>query len=122
MALQVPLSQLDDYLGSEPLAAFTRHTITDRALLRTELADIRRLGYAINMQEVVDGACGVSAPIFDARERFAGSLTIGIPEVRFNARKQLAIDNIMDSVSEISRRLGNRHWSDTLKLFQDAGK
>lgn len=118
LALQVPLSQLDDYLGPEPLVAFTRHTITDRAVLRAELVEIRRCGYAMNMQEVVDGACGVSAPIFDARERFAGSLTIGIPEVRFNARKQLAIDNIVRSVTEISRRLGNRHWADTLKLFQ----
>lgn len=118
LALHVSPAMLDDVLGPEPLVAYTSHTITDRTVLRGELEQIRNLGYALNRQEVVEGACGVSAPIFDARDRFVGSLTIGIPEVRFAARKDLAIQNIMASVAEISRRLGNSRWGETLRSFQ----
>lgn len=118
LALHVTPEGLDDFLGPEPLVAYTRHTITDKAKLRRVLDQVRADGIALNEQEVVDGACGVSAPIFDARERFVGSLTIGIPEVRFAARRQMAIENIRSSVAEISRRMGNDDWEGSLRLLQ----
>ena len=87
--------QLDDFLGTEPLPAFTSHTTTDRAVLRQQLQDIRVHGYAVNEQEVVDDAFGVSAPIFDASRVLIGCVTIGMPGVRFKTRKKMAIEKVV---------------------------
>lgn len=121
LALHANADTLQTYLGGEPLSAFTRHTITDQAVLRGQLDKIRECGYALNLQEVVEGACGISAPIIDAHVRFVGCLTVGVPEVRFEARREIVLQQIRSSVQEISRRLGNDDWQgslDTIKAAQ----
>lgn len=122
LALHANADTLQTYLGSEPLAAFTRHTITDSAVLRAQLDEIREQGCAINLQEVVDGACGISAPIIDAHVRFVGSLTVGVPEVRFEARRDIVMQHVKASVKEISRRLGNDDWQASLEMIKTARK
>jgi DNA-binding IclR family transcriptional regulator len=48
-----------------PLPATTPHTITDRRLLRKECEQIRKQGYALDMDENYEGIRCVAAPIFD---------------------------------------------------------
>jgi len=48
---------------SVPLVAVTPNTITDPERLRADLAETRRRGYAISMEETDLGAGGVAAPV-----------------------------------------------------------
>lgn len=117
LAFQVPPAQLDAFLGARPLQAFTRHSITDRVRLRQQLDEVRARGYAINEQEAVEGAFGVSSPIFNADGTLAGSITLGLPVVRYKSGRDTAIRKVMAAAAEVSRRLGVEDWSETLKSF-----
>lgn len=115
LAFGVKIGAIDDILGAEPLASYTEHTTTDRAELRRQLDGILANGYAINQQEVMDGAFGISAPIFGPHGEFAGCVTIGIPGMRFKERKQLALKKTMAAAIEITRRMGNNDWQGAIK-------
>ena len=51
------------------LEAFTDRTISDRATLEAELAEIRRTGYGVCVGEFEDFSNGVSAAVLDRRGR-----------------------------------------------------
>ena len=58
----LPAAELETYLRSEPLVAYTDTTITDEAALRSELQTIREQCFALDRQEHVVGiACLASA-------------------------------------------------------------
>jgi DNA-binding IclR family transcriptional regulator len=80
---KVLLSQApEDELGKlmhgklEPL---TNRTITDKALLRKNLKDIRTRGYAIDDEEITRGLVCVAAPVFGPDGRIAGALSCTFP-------------------------------------------
>jgi DNA-binding IclR family transcriptional regulator len=56
--------------------------------LRGILADIRKAGYALTRGQVVVGAVGIAAPVFDADDRIVGELALNIPEMRFRRRDE----------------------------------
>ena len=59
-------SELISRVLNSRLEQFTRHTLATKEALAAELAEIRRLGYAINRGEHVDsGLQAIAAPIFD---------------------------------------------------------
>lgn len=117
LAFHVPPAQLEAFLGPDPLPAFTRHTITDRVKLRQQLEQVRIRGYSVNEQEAVEGAFGVSAPIFGGAGALAGTITLGMPVVRFKSGRDMAIRKVIAAATEISRRLGVESWNETLKSF-----
>jgi len=117
LAFHVPKDQLDGFLGPRPLQAYTRHTTTDRAKLRQQLDEIRARGYAVNEQEAVEGAYGVSAPIFGTDRSLVGSITIGMPGVRYKSRKESAIKRCIAAAAEISRSLGVANWKDVVRSY-----
>ena len=67
--------ELDVVIGREKLKRFTPKTITSRARFMSELATVRRDGYAMNKEETVEGAFLVGAPIFDAASRPFGAIS-----------------------------------------------
>ena len=50
-------------LDNEPQEQQRAHT--QRQELKAELAKVRRVGYAISIEENEPGVCGIAAPIFD---------------------------------------------------------
>lgn len=119
LAFHAGPASLNDVLGSEPLPAYTKHTVTDRSQLRRQLEQIRERGYAINEQEVVDDAFGVSAPIFGVQDQLIGCVTIGIPGTRFKERKATAIKQVTAAAAEITRRMGNENWKDVIQKYRE---
>lgn len=55
-----------------PLESRTPRTVTDPKLLRLELDRIRKLGYAITIDEVRAGSCSVAVPVFHTGRIGAG--------------------------------------------------
>jgi IclR family acetate operon transcriptional repressor len=73
----LPDDEIDRLYGaSGQLAPRTRNTITTLARLKSELAAIRRRGYAVDQQETTEGVVCVGSPILgpDGRPEAAISL------------------------------------------------
>jgi DNA-binding IclR family transcriptional regulator len=56
-------SEVRDRVLEGPLEAFTRHTITDQAVLRATLADVRRRGIALCEGHIHLDATGIAVPV-----------------------------------------------------------
>lgn len=101
-----PLERIDQIIRDQGLAAFTTHTITDRARLIEALAAIRSYGWAIDDEERTDGMRCIAAPIFNEfREAIAG-VSVSGPTVRmaharlrdFGAQVRAAADRITRAI------------------------
>ena len=102
--------QPEPYLESLPkkLPRFTGATITDRALLRTEMAKAARLGYAVNRGEWREGVGGVAAPIFDGFDRPVAAVGISGPLERLSiARMKELAPAVVRVASTLSKSLGH---------------
>lgn len=71
----LPPEELDYWL-SRPLAAYTAKTITDPKRLRTELARIRRLGWARDRGENAPSIQAFAAPVFSNGGKLEAALSV----------------------------------------------
>lgn len=92
---------IDEVLGGE-LVPLTSHTTTNAAQLRTQLAEIRRKGFAVSFEETDEGVAGVSVPIRDARDHVVAGLTLSGPLTRVNAA---TMGHYTELVREGARRI-----------------
>jgi IclR family acetate operon transcriptional repressor len=76
----LPSEEVEAYLA-EGLAATTKRTIVDPAVLRAELARITELGYAVCHEEIEEGVVSVGAAIRQGGHTVA-SLSISGPASR----------------------------------------
>lgn len=80
-----PEPELEALLAHAPLAERTTHTITGAAALRDELAEVRRVGYALDREEYELGVGCVGAPIIDHAGHAEASLSLSAPLDRIQA-------------------------------------
>jgi DNA-binding IclR family transcriptional regulator len=89
------------------MPAVTDRTITDPARLRAELAEVRRMGYAVDDRENEPEVRCVAAPIFDHAERVVGALSVsGLTSRMRPARVREVGPLVAQACREISRVLG----------------
>ena len=68
--------ELIDAVIERGLPRLTSHSITDGAVLKAELAEVRRTGIAFDNQEQAIGTVCCGAPIFGAGGRVVGSVSV----------------------------------------------
>lgn len=91
------------------LEAFTEKTIVHKSTLETELADIKRQGFAIDDEEIEIGLKCTASPIFNYQGKVVGSISCAVPTVRLTEKhKQDIIVGIQRAAVEISTALGYR--------------
>lgn len=66
------------------LPKITENTITDFGHLEKELEGIRSTGYAFDFEELREGVCRISAPIYDKGNKVLGCFTIACPSFRLD--------------------------------------
>lgn len=71
-------------LSKEQLTKSTENTIIEIDLLMSELALIRKNGYALDNEEYVKGTCAISRPIFDDNNKVVAAITILLSNNNFN--------------------------------------
>ncbi|OBJ12644.1 IclR family transcriptional regulator [Mycobacterium sp. 1482292.6] len=99
---------LREVLASD-LARFTDATVTDPDVLRANVEEARRMGFAITSGERDEGATGVAAPVFDARGQVLGALMISGPSFRFSPElAERWADNVVGAADQVTRTLGGR--------------
>jgi IclR family transcriptional regulator, KDG regulon repressor len=98
--------ELDSIL-SQPLARYTRNTITSPEELRGQLQLIRRQGYAFDNEELEIGICAAAAPIFNQEGAIVAALSIPSPSSRMTTDRAFEIaESLKDATQAVSRRLG----------------
>lgn len=85
----------------------TPRSITSVARLRKDVAQIAKLGYALDDEEAVSGARCVGAAILDANGKVAGGISISGPTTRINKTNLPSMaQTVKMAALEISTRLG----------------
>jgi DNA-binding IclR family transcriptional regulator len=98
----------EEILTSLSLSRLTEHTVTSLAALRVSLGEIRRTGVSVTTEEVVAGASGIGAPVFDRYGRVAGACAIGGPTGRVRPRLKMLATEVKATARALSERLGHR--------------
>ncbi|WP_336206113.1 IclR family transcriptional regulator [Nonomuraea sp. LPB2021202275-12-8] len=85
----------------------TRHTITDPARLRDELARVRGLGYAVDDRENESEVRCVAAPIFNHDDEAAAAISVSGLTSRITAARVRELGPLVaGAAARISRKLG----------------
>ena len=76
---EIALSALD----KSGLTKCTRNTITERSVLERQFEEIRRLGYAVDREESVNGLCCLASPLRDTTGSVVGAISTSMQTPRF---------------------------------------
>lgn len=94
----------DRVLGSLALSCETERTITDRARLVGELADIGLRGYAIDDEEHALGLRCVAAPVFDELGAAVAAISVSGPSARIPGERLPVLGGMVAQVSADATR------------------
>jgi IclR family transcriptional regulator, KDG regulon repressor len=85
----------------------TRNTITDPQKLQSEFEAIRSLGFAVDREEAVEGACCVGAPVRDHRGNVVAAVSISMLAFRMDrSGEQQLVSLVKKTGDRISAALG----------------
>lgn len=98
-----------DAVLSEPLEAFTPHTITDRRKLRETLERIRANGYNIALNDLDEGAFSIAAPIHGIDGEVIAAISVAGAVARYNEEmRESHLAAVRQAAQAISSRLSLR--------------
>ena len=102
----LPAAERDAILRTLPLKYYTDRTLTTLPALRAALDETRASGVSLSIDEVVKGASGVAAPVYDRDGRVAGACAIGGPTDRLRSRLRGLATDVKATARSISIVLG----------------
>lgn len=92
-----------------PLEAMTDVSVTTPDLLKSKVAAAKSSGYSISSGERIDGAAGLSAPIFDSVGRIYGAVSILGPSSRMPLAKcEEWVEDLLETAENMTRVMGGR--------------
>lgn len=97
---ELPEKEIKELWGGSIIVKKTSHTITDYDAFLEELAEIRRRGYATNLEENDEGIRGIAVALVtsDPEERYAVSITASAE--RFDSARILVMSRYMLALKE----------------------
>lgn len=98
-------AECDAYLA-RPLATLTENTVTNPDLLRDEISEVRRRGYARSSAERQPGAASVAAPVLDHRGEPCAVISVCGPAERLDREQDECIEELLSITRDLSRRMG----------------
>ncbi len=98
---------LEEFLGRAELEPLTDATITDREVLRTEVARVRARGWALVDQELEAGLRSIAAPIRDPRGTIVAAVNLSAHASRtsLDALASELLPRLQETAAAISRDL-----------------
>ena len=103
----LPEQKINEIIHEDGLERFTDNTITDPQILKRELKEIRKRGYAIDNMEHAEGIRCVGAPIRNHRKEVFAAISVSGPSQRFDPPRIPAIAKlVIEASEEISRKMG----------------
>lgn len=77
-----PAAEVETYIARCGLRRMTGRTVTEPAAFHRQLAEVKRLGYALDDEENEEGGRCVAAPIFDHTGRPVAAVSVSMPALR----------------------------------------
>jgi IclR family acetate operon transcriptional repressor len=103
----LPDARRDSLLATRPLTSYTRHTVTDRDRLHSELTKIQLQGFALDNEENEDDVRCVSAPVFGHRGDVIGAISVSARAQLFSsAQAAKSSSTVIAAANRISEALG----------------
>ncbi|MEM7060746.1 MAG: IclR family transcriptional regulator [Pseudomonadota bacterium] len=99
----LPKTARENFVANLSLERHTANTIVEPGELSVQLAEIRRLGYALDDQEFFDGMVAIAVPVRDSAGRFLAALALHGPIQRFTLNHAISR---RDLLLDAARRLG----------------
>ncbi|MBU1193575.1 MAG: IclR family transcriptional regulator [Proteobacteria bacterium] len=98
----------DTYFKTEKISPITSNTIVQKNKLFEELDRIKKTGYAISLGERTPGLGSISAPVFDYKNQVIASLSLAIPEIRFQDKdhRSCCIEILTATAKSFSKEMG----------------
>ncbi|MBN8956436.1 MAG: IclR family transcriptional regulator [Rhizobiales bacterium] len=96
---------VEHYLRTASLVKCTDRTATDIGQLRKILARVREQGYAINIEEHIQGASSIAAPLRNATGEVLGALNIGCVTAHFSNNEQAITDALVATTARLNDKL-----------------
>ncbi len=99
--------ELEKFCGSTELSSYTKNTITNPKKLIRVIQEVRKKGYAIDLQEVMEGVHCISAPVRDHTNKVIAAVSISSPAFRLTKEKlgEMKVP-LIETCSEISKKMG----------------
>ena len=101
----MPEDRVLHYLKKSDLKKLTDQTVTDPRKIIDKLKKWRNLGYALNINERIDGASGIAVPVFDSNGWPQASLNIVMLTPRFYQCKEEVISELQNSARRIEKAI-----------------
>lgn len=103
----LPDGEVERIIRTRGLTAYTPHTISSPVALRAELAHVRKVGYAVSLEENEPGVCGIAAPVFDHLGHVVAAANLGGTILQIKKPDvHLLGEAVARAAGEMSRRLG----------------
>ncbi|HVZ54007.1 MAG TPA: IclR family transcriptional regulator [Pseudolabrys sp.] len=94
-------------LDGRPLQKYTRRTLTALPELRGVLDKVRQQGYALNVNELVDGLAGIAVPVRDSTGRVIAALGATLLSAQVSQKRvKEIVDKLRAASALISADLG----------------
>ncbi|MFC5401281.1 IclR family transcriptional regulator [Cohnella soli] len=107
IAAFIPETAVRELVNMWGLPAITHNTIRTVEQLLSELGHIRKQGYALDDEEIVEGARCVAAPVFDMHRRPIGAISVSGAMHRFKEELLPEISqHVREAASIASQKLG----------------
>lgn len=97
-------------LRDQGMPALTDNTLTDPEELAEELEQVRKRGYAYDMEEATSGLCCVAAPIRDYSGEVVAAMSLSVPACRFHPRAEELTRAIIEATRHISEAAGSSRY------------
>ncbi|WP_263707418.1 IclR family transcriptional regulator [Shouchella tritolerans] len=94
--------QICNLYPEESLPKITVHTIGSREALIQELKNVRKAGYAMDIQEGVMGFCCTAAPIHKANGEIAAAISCSMPIHHWEGKKERALEEMIQLAQRLS--------------------
>lgn len=103
----LPESQVEIAVQKHGLRQLTRKTVSTMAELKTELVNVREIGYAIDNEENEEGVCCVGAVVRDFSGDPVAAVSVSGPTFRIDADKIPVLAKSITAAAEaLSKELG----------------
>jgi DNA-binding IclR family transcriptional regulator len=100
-------TQLDDLEKKFGFPKFTNNTITSMESLKKEIAQVRKLGYALDNEECEEGVKCVAVPVRNYSGEVTAGISLSAPVTRLDkARTEQIIQYLKNIGAEASKELG----------------
>jgi IclR family acetate operon transcriptional repressor len=112
LAYQIDEGHLEAIFAAKPLIKRASRTLTDKGEFLVALEDVLKRGYAIEEEELTEGASCIAAPIRGRDGIAIGAISVPGPTARVLAPSPDRLGNLMKKHAlQISVALGFKQWS-----------